>query len=363
MFGTAHATRSRMNSLGQNQNQGSFYFDDNRNDFRNPANVGKIRNFMVAELEALEVSQSNLEGGFFGEFNSDLAFGVYLGKESVILDTIAKAAAAGSLSIGSFPTSEDANPLNLFLGGGSDFKWGLNVNYANSNAEMGTYDNTYSNIGAGLGIETKGGLQAYLNYIISNESKLGSPNASYSKLKNTGMQLGLIYPINSDYTIWGQYGGTVVKASPNATNTEIKLEGQDIIVGLGRIFELSPTSRFNFDLSFNMAEGEDTAAKGKKISKMTLPLVIGFEGSATDWLTLRGSIEQGFILNNYKIENKGSTTTTEPKKVSGTKIALGAGLQFGKLKIDGNLGGVGSNTKNSLISSDFFVNAAATFMY
>ena len=92
-------------------------------------------------------------------------------------------------------------------------------------------------------------------------------------------------------------------------------------------------------------------------------MVIGYEGSATEWLILRGSVEQGLILNDYKVENKGGKTYTDPNKVSGTKIALGATLQFGKLKIDGNLGGVGSNTTKSLISTDFFVNAAATFMY
>lgn len=359
----AHATRSRMNSLGQNVNQGSFYIEDNRNNFRNPANVGKIRNYIVAELEANEIAQKNLEGGIFGEFNSDIAFGIYLGKASVILNTIATIASisTATYNIGSFPTSKDANPLNAFLGGGSDLRWGLNVSYADSSADMGSFDNTYSNIGVAAGIETNGGLQVYVTYIIQNESTLGSPTEGYSKLDNSALQLGIIYPLKNDYTVWAQYGGSPTKVT--GTSTEIKLEAQLFQVGIGKIFTLNPNARFNVDLNYMMEGVEDKAATGKKITKTTLPLVIGFEGSATEWLVLRGSISQGFILNNYKIENKGGENTTDPSKVSGTRVTLGAALDFNKIKIDGNLGGFGSNTTNSLFSTDFFINAAATYMF
>ena len=69
----ANATRSRMQSLGQDAARGSFYLDDNRNVFRNTADINRFRNFAT-----FEVNDSS-EGGYFSEVG-DFAWGVYLGR-------------------------------------------------------------------------------------------------------------------------------------------------------------------------------------------------------------------------------------------------------------------------------------------
>ncbi len=195
--------------------------EDNRNFFRNPVNVAKIKNFMVAELATNYPRdiQNNVEGGYFGEFNPDLAFGIYLGKEAVqnaILKSIVTHAS------NTFLTSKDANPINFFLGGGSDFKWGLDINYAQTNKQMTGGEMKYDGIAASIGIETKGGMQAYLNYNIEDKSEgsLASTTlTASSKIDSTGWQAGLIYDLKDNYTIFAQYsaGSTDIIGTVNGT--------------------------------------------------------------------------------------------------------------------------------------------------
>jgi hypothetical protein len=367
MFGTAHATRSRMNSLGQDPNQGSFYLMDNRDFFRNPANAGKMRNFMVAELgqnyaETANTTPTvaNFEGGYFGEFNSDMAFGVYLGKQNVLSDVVTNAidenvaANPTPTNNGSFLGSQDANPVNLFLGGGSDMKWGIDLNFAMTSEDRTAGEAKYNAFGLALGIETSGGLQVYASY---NDSKSESGGTGANELKNNGYQIGIIWGLNAETTIFGQYTGGTSELNVAGGKADVT----QFILGIGRIYELSPTARFNFDLSYN--SGEYDPDGNMKWSQSALPLVMGLEADAAEWLILRTSIRQNFILGEYTKDN-GTKKESSNTALTGTRVALGATLHFGKLKIDGNLGGVGGVSQTSLFdSSNFFVNAAATYMF
>ncbi len=360
MFGTAHATRSRMNSLGQDNNQGSFYLMDNRNFFRNPANAAKMRNFMVAELANGSASVgNNVEGGYFGEFSSDMAYGVYLGKANVVSN--AYTSAVNAFAGTGFLTSDNSNPVNLFLAGGADMKWGVNLNYGTSKDETAV-KRTYDTIGVGVGIETSGGLQVYINYPIQNEAEGSSATTTDAdaKLKTTGWQAGLIYGLNAETTLFLQYSANKSELENMATGTP-EADGTDLVIGVGRIYELSPTARFNFDLSYNMGEVEtkNSTANGKTKSNM-LPINVGLEADAAEWLILRASVKQSFLLG--ETENTAGKKTSVPRD---TAVALGGTLHFGKLKIDGNLGGStgGSGDSSLFNATNFFVQAAATYMF
>jgi hypothetical protein len=365
MFGTAHATRSRMNSLGQENNQGSFYLMDNRNFFRNAASAAKMRNFMVAELgdgsTIPNAPGANVEGGYFGEFNSDMAYGVYLGKANVLTDAYAGVIEANTGW--EFLTAADSNPVNLFLAGGSDMKWGINLNFGMSNDETAT-DRKYQTLGVGAGIETSGGLQVYVNYPFSNKSEGTISTGTTAgdagdELKSTGLQVGLIYALNAETSLWAQY--TMDNAEVNQGSTaangvsgNAEVDGTGFVIGIGRIYELSPTARFNFDLSYNMNEVEVKNGGGK--TKGTgLPINVGLEADAAEWLILRASVKQNFLLG--ETENTAGKKTSLPRD---TSVAIGGTLHFGKLKIDGNLGSDGAYLFDS---SAFFAQAAATYMF
>ncbi len=384
-IGNAYATRSRMTSLGQNADQGSFYFGDNRNNFRNPANVSVMRNYMVAELANGSASGvgNNLEGGYFGEFNPNLAYGVYLGKANIINDSVINMANKATTTV-DFLNSQDSNPLNFFIGGGSDFKWGIDLNYSDSDKEgQNGIKQTYNSLGVSAGIETSGGLQVYLSYPIQNESK-GSTStaattadanqANSNKIKTTGFTAGLIFDLGDLTKIWAQYsdlksdlsGLFEVQMSDEDTElTTIQKDGEltnsQIIVGIGHLYQLGPTTRFNFDLSYNFSEVKVSEGGNGFIKSYNLPLNIGLETDAASWLIFRGSVKQNFIIGETK-NNLGQKKSVP----NDTIVAFGSSLNFGKLKIDGSLGGsVNSLGNNSALFdlSKFFVQAAATYMF
>lgn len=371
MFGTAHATRSRMNSLGQDPNQGSFYLMDNRNFFRNPANAAKMRNFMVAELgtDYAKVADKNVtgggnvEGGYFGEFNSDMAYGVYLGKRNVAIDGAVSLYNVANAGTATLLDSGSANPLNLFLGGGSDMKWGLNLAYASTDKSLTGGDQQYDNLGLAVGIETSGGLQVYVSYQDATTEGAASSTGwiNNTKIESAPMTIGLIYGMNAETTLFAQYNGGDIKTT--VAGTETKNNSSGWVIGVGRIYELSPTARFNFDLSYNQGEVESGGGKSK-VTTTRLPITVGLEADAAEWLILRASVAQNFILGDVKNTSSGAVVTKDNSALTGTRVALGGTLHFGKLKIDGNLGGVGGDSNTALFSAtNFFVNAAATYMF
>ena len=96
---TANATRSRMESLGQDSLRGSFYIDDNRNIFRNTADINRFRNFATFEVN------DQAEGGYFSEVG-DFAWGVYLGRTQQGLSSIvAELESAGLVASGTSVSS------------------------------------------------------------------------------------------------------------------------------------------------------------------------------------------------------------------------------------------------------------------
>lgn len=81
-----------------------------------------------------------------------------------------------------------------------------------------------------------------------------------------------------------------------------------------------------------------------KQTALALPIVVGFEADAASWLTLRGSITQKTLINSSKVE-AGSTTSSEKAPGDNSTIAaVGAGLKFNKLTVDGSLQGLTGGT-------------------
>ena len=48
LSGAAHATKARMQALGQDQNLGSFYLGDTRNVFRNAADLNGTKDYIYS---------------------------------------------------------------------------------------------------------------------------------------------------------------------------------------------------------------------------------------------------------------------------------------------------------------------------
>ena len=283
---SAFATKSRMEALGQDDSQGSFYIQDTRNVFRNAAGVNDMTNYVVTEWGS--TASGNPEGGFFrsaGQFN----YGVYLNSNVAGGVTHTNGTNTGALS-------ED-NRVTAFVGGDMGVKWGASVYHSSSEDETAVKKD-HGSMGLGLGVE-KGAIDGYVNVKLKDEAK-GNTAFAGSKSEADSMQVGLGYDW-MDYKFFADYS----KANQEVTNVTagagkaFETEVTTLIVGVGHAHEVSATSRLYTDLQYVSEETNDKVTPNK--SKDTkLPLTIGFEADATSWLALRGSISQNVIIGSNK---------------------------------------------------------------
>ena len=323
---SAFATKARLEALGQNGEQGSFYVEDNRNIFRNASKINTHKNFITTEWGTDNSAEDttlapNAEGGFFREMGS-FAYGVYLGSD------------IGSQNDDRTGYQVQDNDLDLFFGGDMGVQWGARLHYAKGETE-GTIKKEHSNLGLGLGM-TMGDIEAYANMILSDESKGGV--AAADKFEANGLNIGASYNFAGtkffvDYDSSG-YDDTVSAAKEEQSYTTIQ-------VGAGRIHEVSSTARLNMDVAFKSYKSENKTTVTTETKRTTLPVAIGFEADATSWLILRGSVSQNVLINSQEVKG---TTTVKSTNADTTKVNAGATLNFGKLRVDGAIGTGGTAT-------------------
>jgi len=374
------ATRARMNSLGQQQDRGSFYIQDTRNVFRNAARINQTNNYAITEWGtaangANSENAPNAEGGFFknaGSFN----YGVYLGSDitdqngNTALDGYADALDGATTTVGT--TFGDAgfqdrsNDLDLFFGGDMGVEWGARVHYASGSNKAGTPGATeqkQSTLELGLGM-VMGDLNAYVNYVINDEHENSSTGAGYKWEDDGTMNIGAGYNW-MDFTFFADYnkrGAEFTGGTGVAVNTT---ELTTLTVGAGYTKEMSSTSRMFTDVSYVKVDAEDkdgtTAANNLEVSNSTLPVTIGFETDATSWLTLRGSISQNVFINKGK-SKLGTAAENEATNNNTTNVQAGGTLTFGKLMIDGMIGTTGGARNQGGIAADQGVLATDNLM-
>lgn len=344
--GSVYATKARMNALGQQQDRGSFYVNDTRNVFRNAARVNQMNNYVVTEWGTAGAAGTeeapNAEGGFFKNAGS-LSYGVYLGSDITeqvttdgFADDLAGTSTADAYSEAGFQAR--SNDLDLFIGGDMGVEWGARIHYANAKTEQAApaSEKKHSNLELGLGM-VMGDLNAYINYVISDDYEVASANEDKLEADGT-MNIGLGYNW-MDFTFFADYD-KVGYEYKNGTAPAAATSRSVLNVGAGYTKEISSTSRMFTDISYRNTKAEDesaTAANVREVSRSELPLTVGFETDATSWLTLRGSISQNIFLNSQKVK-VGSAAEVSSSINNTTNVNAGATLNFGKLMIDGMIG-------------------------
>jgi hypothetical protein len=331
---SAHATKSRVEALGQDSARGSEYISDSRNIFRNAALLNTTKNYIVTEWGTSASTDTTTapraEGGFFREMGS-FNYGLYLGNNS---------AATRS---GTFLTQDNA--LDLFLSGDMGVQWGAKLHYANSKDEATSAPITKKNSAFGLGLGVVAGeAEAYMNLDLSDKSEGGALAADQFKLKPSYI-VGGSYKWSS-VTFFGSYEATKSDSTITAVTTTTK--SSEIVVGAGRVHEINPTARVMTDAKVSLLT--DTVG-GAKTKTNTLPVTLGFEADATSWLVLRGSVAQNVILNDIK-----NSAGKKKTKANTTDVNAGATLNFGKLKVDGSIGTTATTntagTENGVLSTN-----------
>lgn len=321
---SVYATKARMQGLGQSQQIGSYYLNDTRNVFRNAAYAVDMTDYVLAEWNNNNTNTnsntSDGEGGFF-QRAGNMSYGVYFGAD------VTERTQNTDKTTGSFASSDDL--IDLFIGGGDEIKWGARLNYGKHKVTS-TFNTTY-----GVGFGAMGDKwEAYTNLTVANESEIATNNNKFEG--DFSYDVGFTYDIMDNTTAWVEYSSFGYDRT--VSNAVTSGETMRVDAGIGKIYDISKTSRVVTDLSY-FYNDQETTASGTTTEATTrgLNANIGFEADATSWLTMRGSFKQDLTSEVF-----GAVET------AGTQINAGATLNFGKLMIDGTIG----HSSNAKLGTD-----------
>jgi len=291
----AFASRSRTTVLGTGDgglvlNGGSFFYDDARNIFYNPAYVNDFKNWGI--IEKSNFPGTSAEGGFVSSLSS-FNLGFYLNRVSGENNTVANMA-----------STNNQRPIEVFFGGDmSNVKWGLGLNYGmfHSAANGGTND---TNLILHAGAEVAD-FEPFGWATLVGTEKTAAGGTSDTSYKSYGV--GLRYKMGEwlPFAAWRQ-------------DKVVDTKDTRFIVGLGRTTKIGEGARMNYSVGFVRATLSERSA---------VPLDVSVEADANTWLTARA----GLSHNIY--DRTGSTSTAD-----NTTGRVGLGVHVGKGDIDWTVG-------------------------
>ena len=337
----AFASRARLESVGQDKN-GSYFVDDSRNMFLNPAEISNYKKKLWLEYGSSTAATYNggqdvytapqAQGGFSNTFG-DYTYGMYMGRQSDrLLNTLLLAnAVAGA---GTF-IAPDHN-LDIFFAGEGSVKWGVDLYWAGAQAK-GALNKTANVLAAKLGV-TADKLSVFTTLGLSSSSKSdGGTTATTNELKGKfAIDLGATYQMDNmkvkgNFSTFGSTLNQVGTDTVEATTTIMSL-------GAGWKKEVSKSVSVwtitGLDYEKDGADknvNANTTVTNATQSWYNLPLTIAAEAQASSWLALRGAVSASILGQNQN----GNTKTTNNNQLT---VAGGVGMTFGDVQIDGVVG-------------------------
>ena len=390
------ASQARLNALGMMEldNEGMYNVQDSRNVFLNPAFINLYPNQVMVDwgdtgkqISAAGSTSSattndpaapKAQGGIFKK-SGDYVYGVYLGNESNtssflrVAGTSAAAAMNGSGASSKMLQTAD-NQLDVFMGGEKDgMKWGANAVYTAGKDE--TRSSTDSAESVRLGVISSN-WDAHLNVSLNSKSSAtdtltgGYAGTTTQEFKGKiGVQIGGSHEAGAHGRVFGyykHYGWDQSDSFAYSAAQSAAIGGQT-----GTVSGDFTTYFFGFANDYSVGAGDKVFASiaGKKtdinlefsnktqVRHLIVPVTLGYEAKATEWLVLRGSIVQNIYgqYDNQNVNNYASTGTRVNKVASSllaaiyggsgkatvansTTVNAGATLTFGQLAIDGLIG-------------------------
>lgn len=324
----AFASKARLAALGEDDN-GSFYIQDNRNIFLNASEINNNKDFVTYELEA-----GGAEGGF-ARTAGNMVYGAQLGR------SVSYNAAATQIADGTVTPMAATNALDLFLGGDAGIKWGVQLTYSSQKDDSFDQD-----VNPAPGVETPTEAQTDVMDLAVGVSQ-GAWSA-YAKAGLTGntehkdtdieldrksdLEIGGSYNLNG-YVLYGQYAMSSYELKTAAPTEEYDSTSLDL--GVARQEKLNDKAvlftKLNYGMdTFEIKDGDETNDNG-------LTATVGLEFDAASWLTLRGSVAQQILVNEEETKIAGGATD-KATKANTTIVAAGASLKFGDMSVDGMIG-------------------------
>lgn len=317
----ALASKARLEALGENAG-GSYYLNDARNVFLNPANINFHKDLITLEAGqsgqvADDASAPKAEGGFY-KSNGSLVYGLHFGNTDQQVEKLQTSANLAAVSM---------NTWDFFVGGDAGVLWGANLSYADHKNETGANDIKGSLLKTRVGV-IAGDIEARLRFSLTD--KLEEDNTAEYNVK-TQYELGVNYKLMNDSSVF--FETTNLTAEEKTAGTE-DYKATTMMLGYGKVKKLNDKATMNYSVAYKNSKVEGSSAfNNTNETKQTMvDVTIGVEAVAKEWLTLRGSVSQTIFGDeeNNAGDKKSFTDSTA--------IALGAALTFGDLTVDGLIG-------------------------
>lgn len=354
----ANASKARLNALGN-----ADHLTDVQDVLERPDRATMFGEFVTFEFgttavkddattTANEADVLNAEGGFV-RMHGDSAWGAYLGNNSTSA-AYYRSAAGGTLN------QSQNNPLNLFYASkAGDMSYGAGLFYTASEDKDAK---TKQGVTGLVGSMTMGAIEAKLLLGLGNTAEDNSNAASKVKLTGkTTAKLHGAYRMDDMY-YYAQYDMSGAKKETGST-TNNDWEASSVKVGVTHSTKKDATEFF-YGAEYVMGTLKDKAtAVDTKTETSSLPLIVGLEADAANWLTFRGSVKQSIFVNNTKVKAAAAANATiENINDANTVVAAGVGMKWNKFTVDGTLKAA-TTGDFGLDGTNFLGNVAMTYNF
>lgn len=358
----AFASRARVTSLGN-----SAHILDTQSIFSNPAKM-----FLMGDFVSLESGKTATNAGASLTNPNDNAEGTIVrtmgdAKWALALGHKSENASAFGLRrimdlVPATNVTEQQNPVEFSYGMKSgDMTWGATLVYSNYNDKaqeikedsagvrfgllMGAWD-----IDAGVGLSSN----------VKDKTAAGGQGVDF---KGTGS-----YSVGAGYTMENLYvygNAAIVGAKMENQTTGAELAKVDVTrINLGVVSSHKKDGNEFFYGAKLASYNQKDKTSDNKVTQLSLPVIVGLEAEATSWMTLRGSLTQTVILDNAKDETAGTVNSEEAPGTNNTTAAIGAGLKFNKITVDGSLEGLTGGAASQDLSGDTLLTTVGlTYMF
>jgi hypothetical protein len=371
--------------MKETDNDGMYYIQDSRNMFLNSANINNYADQLVTEYGSTGTALGarttvdadtapKAQGGVFKKYGSTV-YGVYYGNES---NTSSLLRVAASTNAGALLQTTD-NQIDLFVGGEAGVKWGANLLYASGKDE--SVPSKDQAIATRFGV-IGSGWDAHLNVSLSSKSERTDATVLQEFKGKLGVHTGGSYNIGEG-KVFG-YVKTYGWDQRKTDATTISGDFTSYYLGYGRDMTVNGSDKLFASVAAKKTDINIEYATKAEVRNLVVPLTLGYEAKATEWLTLRGSVVQNLYGQR---DNQGLTAGVNgPNAIAAavvaatygangkatiansTEVNAGATLNFGQLSIDGLVGttgttGTAGSRKGVLSASNLLTRAGLTYKF
>ena len=261
----AYASRARLEALGEGKN-GSYYIDDARNMFLNPATIVHNKKKLMLELGSASVAGQDSAGNSLGQGGFTNTFGDYT-YSLYLNNTSDSALAAADLANAPIPGSA----IEFQFAGEGAMNWGLGV--LTGNASNGADSSSYWGARAGIekdafGLFTTVGITSKFT---NTAATPGTINQIKGKLR---LDVGGTYKMDN-MTAFGRFSSSSNDATVEAGATDVTAEVKTSSYGLGLGWNKEMTKSTHMFTRVEAAYAQGKQADTVVSEAFNLPAIVG----------------------------------------------------------------------------------------